>query len=690
MTVAAVATPVSYLASGSQATYVFPWKVVNLVDLIVQITIPGSNPVTQSSSTYSVAGLGNPNGGTVTFNAGNVTAGYTVTFFLNPQEVQNTDLQNQGSYNPSLVEGALDQITRMVQALQSISGQSIRGQIPYTVNMQLPSQALRAGQLLGFDTTGAVTLSGMSILLQQSTAVATVAALRSYAGATTNGMIVATGGYSSQADGGQAFYVWNSVDTRADNGGTILQISGVTTGRWNLLYSNAVSVRWFGAKGDGATDDHVAIQAAITWAVANGCGVVIPAGTYNHSVTIHMGFSYLEVIGIGNPTLHFTGAGDCVDLNYLTNPLWQVKLSNFNINGNASATNGLHLISANHCDISNITITNISNAALLINFSVSSRFSHIICSNNESTFTTVPAYGIYLDLQGAGNLVSNCVFIDMMMEGFPGTGLYLANAQTNLFIGGTFEGCNVGINVVVGPCNTFMNIDLEANAVANLIVTSNYNTFIGMLCASAGPSSGYNIELNSGASGNSFLGGLLTSVLANTGSSLSTFFGCTILTNITGVNTLWALYNCRTTGGALIQDLPGDTYAAWTPTLIGSSTAGSQTYGAVAGQYLNVGRALHVNGSVTISAKDGAMAGSVQIGGFPARCNAIAGCALVVAEMDGVTLPGGGTFLTLEMAAGANVATLMSNISGSPATPVLVANIASATTIKFSGTIITG
>jgi len=63
-------------------------------------------------------------------------------------------------------------------------------------------------------------------------------------------------GYYTKGDGGGGTFYWDSTSTETDNGGTIIQATGVTTGRWKRVYSGgAVNVKWFGAKGDGITDD---------------------------------------------------------------------------------------------------------------------------------------------------------------------------------------------------------------------------------------------------------------------------------------------------------------------------------------------------------------------------------------------------------------------------------------------------
>jgi hypothetical protein len=67
-----------------------------------------------------------------------------------------------------------------------------------------------------------------------------------------------------------------------------------------------VSATWFGAKGDGSTDDTLAIQAAVTYCLANNLTLYVPAGTYLCTAQI-TGTGRLNMFGAGirNTTFHF-------------------------------------------------------------------------------------------------------------------------------------------------------------------------------------------------------------------------------------------------------------------------------------------------------------------------------------------------------------------------------------------------
>lgn len=87
-------------------------------------------------------------------------------------------------------------------------------------------------------------------------------------------------GYYTKGDGGGGLYWYDSTDTTStDNGGTIIVASD--GGRWKLQITGAfLSVKQFGAKGDNATNDYAAIQAALDYCLNSKKYLFLPAGYY--------------------------------------------------------------------------------------------------------------------------------------------------------------------------------------------------------------------------------------------------------------------------------------------------------------------------------------------------------------------------------------------------------------------------
>jgi hypothetical protein len=110
----------------------------------------------------------------------------------------------------------------------------------------------------------------LDIILQKSKPLGNYSNLRSYAGSATQVRIT--------DPGIEGFFYYDASDIASvDNGGTVILSTGGK--RWKRHYDGAVSVKWFGAKGNGVIFDSDAIDAAM----AASQYVFLPPGQYRIS-----------------------------------------------------------------------------------------------------------------------------------------------------------------------------------------------------------------------------------------------------------------------------------------------------------------------------------------------------------------------------------------------------------------------
>ncbi len=303
----------AYTATAGQTAFTYSFEILANTDLKVL----QNGTLLALSTDYTVSGVGTQSGGTVTLVSG-ATNGDTVIVYRDMPVSRTTDYQPGGKLNPDTLDLDVDRVVLGVQQVERDVDRTIKMPVTDTtavVDMALPSASTRASKFLAFDSLGKVTVSsgttastisaGLTSLLDTGgfyassdveNAFAEIASLQRSFGTVTllkaatarfDGEVVYLTCYytCTTPDGGGGSFRYDAASTASDNGGTILDPDSSGAGRWERIYSGALNIRWFGAKGDNATDDTAKIQATITAAGTYG-SVFAPCGNYIVASTI--------------------------------------------------------------------------------------------------------------------------------------------------------------------------------------------------------------------------------------------------------------------------------------------------------------------------------------------------------------------------------------------------------------------
>ncbi|MEI3653632.1 BppU family phage baseplate upper protein [Lactococcus lactis subsp. lactis] len=209
----------------------------------------------------------------------------------------------------------------------------------------------------------------------------------------------------------------------------------------NEFEERGVNVKWFGAKGDGVTDDTLSIQSAID----TGFSVFLPPGKYNvkelkgfASGQIIQGISKVESWG-GKNTQNITllnGIGSA-DNYVIKNNVWggdvlptAITVKNLSIEG-SKKTNGI--LVGNSSSISNVRIQNCKQG-----------IASALVSTIENCQITGCENGIYKATDS--RVINNFIY-------YNDVGLNLENSNDNIINDNKIEWNGIGISIVKGVFN---------------------------------------------------------------------------------------------------------------------------------------------------------------------------------------------------------------------------------------------
>lgn len=281
-----------YTATAGQTVFNYTYKIYENDNLEVYITPSGqeADDDTDLTTNYTVDPntIGNEDGGFITFNSP-LSAGDKVTIISDIPLDRTVDYQNNGDFRPTTVNNDNDRQVSQIKQLAELAGrtltfqQSAQNQTGLTIPDPIASQFLRwKSDLSGLEnvtiSNDASTADGSLFMFPNAGAMAAATSTDIQLGNT-----LVCQGYHSAGVGPALIGVVVAAGTGVVDGGKFIDLPNTTPAlQWQQIFeSNGVTVEQWGAKGDGATDDTAAINAALN---SGFTGVYFGDGR-NYSVT---------------------------------------------------------------------------------------------------------------------------------------------------------------------------------------------------------------------------------------------------------------------------------------------------------------------------------------------------------------------------------------------------------------------
>lgn len=238
-----------------------------------------------------------------------------------------------------------------------------------------------------------------------------------------DGQIAFAKGYSDTLLLGGGEFRWDEGSSETHDGGTII---GTTVhGRWIRQYDGDVWLRWFGATGDGSTDDYLALLSTYNAAAARGVNVQIGPGNFAFFTSLVMrplsfpnggsmgripniiGSGVLASVvycGVANDCLFSVDSTDDPDHNPFRGVLGP-GFSNFTIRmvSGTTASTGIKLKTSYHCVIERMHFIGLSGNGIEIATNIGDLDSSIMTTIRDVRIDACLTWGIKADADSGFN-----------------------------------------------------------------------------------------------------------------------------------------------------------------------------------------------------------------------------------------------------------------------------------------------
>ncbi len=308
MTITHQTNIVTYTGNGSTTNFPFAFRVDDEDHLIVtKITIADGTRVVVSSAAYTVSGIGDDAGGSVTY-APAISSSYELELKRVVPFTQDLDIQNQGGFFPEAVEDQLDLLEMQIQQtdtfIREVEAELTEEIAEVETELGAEIDAVEAGltaeiaaRIAGDLTEAAARIGAdqaLALLIGNTTTSVNVFTSRAAAEASTIGVLVDfvwTAGYLLPGDLGAALY--KKVVSEPDHDGKFQSVDGAW---WEIAEPIMRPEMFGGGTSKTGAENYAAIIIAID--VMNSAvqafgqtasGIIeFAPGTYQISDTIHI------------------------------------------------------------------------------------------------------------------------------------------------------------------------------------------------------------------------------------------------------------------------------------------------------------------------------------------------------------------------------------------------------------------